>query len=340
MEESVLGAGDQRDRRQDAGGAQGLRSRLGLLARLRQVQQRTVLSVPQVLRVLGLQQRRPPGAHLPLHHGRGRREHVGLRRDDQFLQRHAQLETDDPVRLQSGRGASGFRAAHPARQGSQQVEADRLRSALYAHRGACRRIRALPSRHRRRAGVGHSLPHPEERLGRQGIHQRARLRHGRHAQGSHEVDAGGDREGHRRARRAARTRRQDDARKPSRHAGLVHGRHAAHQRQQQHARLLRAAAGARQHRCAGRWRQHLPRPRQRARRHRRVPARRQPARLLRPGDRFVEALGARLGRRLRLSEGPFCLAEADGDARASRCRAGSMACSRKKRTWTSPTTSA
>ena len=161
--------------------------------------------------VLGLQQRRPPGAHLPLHHGRGRREYVGLWRDDQFLQRHAQFQVDDPVRLQPGRSASGRRAAHPAWQGEEQVEADRLRSALHPHRRACRRVRALPSGHRRGADLGHPLPRLEERLGRQGIRQAARLgpRPGR--EGSDEVDAGRDREGHRRARRAVRARRQDAA---------------------------------------------------------------------------------------------------------------------------------
>ena len=92
MDPRVVGPGDQRNRRQDAGDPQGIGSGFGLLARLRQVQQRAGLSVPQVLRVLGLQQRRPPGAHLPFHHGRGRREYVGLWRDDQFLQRHAQFQ--------------------------------------------------------------------------------------------------------------------------------------------------------------------------------------------------------------------------------------------------------
>ena len=161
--------------------------------------------------LLGLQQRRSPGAHLPFHHGRGRREYLGLWRDDQFLQRHAQFQGDDPVRLQSGRSASGRRAAHPARQGIEQVEADRVRSALHPNRRACRRVRALPSRHRRGAGVGHPLPHLQERLGRQGIRQTARLGPRPGQSGGHALDAGRDRESHRRSRRAARTRRQDAA---------------------------------------------------------------------------------------------------------------------------------
>ena len=112
-------------------------------------------------------------------------------------------------------------------QGTEQVEADRLRSALHPHGGACRRVCALPSGHRRRAGVGHPLPHLQERLGRQGIRPPARLGHRPGREGSDEVDAGRDREGHRRARLAARARRQDAAREQARHAGLVHGRHAA-----------------------------------------------------------------------------------------------------------------
>ena len=36
----------------------------------------------------GIEQRRSPGADLPFNHGRGCGEHMGLRRDDQLLQRH------------------------------------------------------------------------------------------------------------------------------------------------------------------------------------------------------------------------------------------------------------
>ena len=46
------------------------------------------LPVPQVRGVLGHQHGRPSGAHLPLDDGRRCREHLGLRRDDQQLQRH------------------------------------------------------------------------------------------------------------------------------------------------------------------------------------------------------------------------------------------------------------
>ena len=60
----------------------------GVLAGLGQVLQRGGLPVPQDGGVLGHQHGGPSGAHLPLHDGRGCREHVGLRRHDQQLQRH------------------------------------------------------------------------------------------------------------------------------------------------------------------------------------------------------------------------------------------------------------
>jgi hypothetical protein len=51
------------------------------------------VSVPQVRGVLGHQLGRPPGPHLPLHHRRRRRQYLGLRRDDQLLQRHRNSKT-------------------------------------------------------------------------------------------------------------------------------------------------------------------------------------------------------------------------------------------------------
>ena len=79
----------------------------------------------------------------------------------------------------------------------------------------------------------------------------------------------------------------------------------------------------------GRRHQHLPRPRQRAGRHRRRPQPRFAARLLRPGRRLVEALRRRLGRGLRLDQEPLRLARDDEQARHHACRAGSTACSRR-----------
>ena len=66
-----------------------------------------------------------------------------------------------------------------------------------------------------------------------------------------------------------------------------------------------AAACARQYRQGRRRRQHLPRPRQRAGRHGSWRAVAYASRLLRPEEGLVAALGARLGRRLRLSAGRF-----------------------------------
>ena len=66
------------------------RSRRGVLDRQLQAQQRAVVSDAQVRVVLGHQQLRPPGAHLPLDDGRRRSQHLGLRRDDQLVQRHAE----------------------------------------------------------------------------------------------------------------------------------------------------------------------------------------------------------------------------------------------------------
>ena len=56
---------------------------------------------------LGQQQLRPPGAHLPLHHGGRRRQHMGLRRHDQFVQRHAEQQVRVVHRLERRRGAPG-----------------------------------------------------------------------------------------------------------------------------------------------------------------------------------------------------------------------------------------
>ena len=107
----LLGHRDQRDRRQADGDPRQVGRRFGLLARLRQVHQRRRLSQPQVRRVLGHQQLRPPGAHLPFDHRRRRSQYLGLRRDDQQLHRHPQLQDHDHHGRQSGRGASGVAAA-------------------------------------------------------------------------------------------------------------------------------------------------------------------------------------------------------------------------------------
>ena len=116
------GTGDQRDRRQADGDPREVRAGFGLLARLGQVHQRGRLSQPQARGLLGHQQRRPPGAHLPFHHRRRRSQYLGLRRDDQQLQRHPQRQDHDHHGRQSGRGASGVAAAPAGRQGAQPGE--------------------------------------------------------------------------------------------------------------------------------------------------------------------------------------------------------------------------
>ena len=169
---------DQRDRRQDARDPRAVRSGFGLLARLRQALQRAGLSVPQIRRLLGHQQRRPPGADLPLDHGRRCCQHLGLRRDDQQLQRHPQFARHLPDRRQSRRGAPGVAVAPAQSQGAEQRALDRLRSTLHPDRGARQRICPLPPGHRCRPGLGHPLAPVRERLGRQGLHPRSRLGHG------------------------------------------------------------------------------------------------------------------------------------------------------------------
>ncbi len=74
------------------------------------------VSLPQAGRLLGHEQRRPPGAHLPLHHRGGGGQHVGLWRADQLLQRHPQRQDGAVHRQQRRRSASGVAAAHPFRQ--------------------------------------------------------------------------------------------------------------------------------------------------------------------------------------------------------------------------------
>ena len=91
MDPHFLGSGHRRDRRQAAGNSREVGTGLGLLARLGQVHQRGRLSQPQARRLLGNQQLRSSGAHLPFHHGHRRRQYLGLRRDDQQLQRYPQL---------------------------------------------------------------------------------------------------------------------------------------------------------------------------------------------------------------------------------------------------------
>ena len=151
----------------------------GPLARLRQVLQRGCLSLPQARGVLGHQQRRPRSAHLPFHHRRRPGQYLGLRRDDQQLQRHPQLQDHADPGRQSGRGASGVAAACAGRQGAQPRERDRHRSADDAHGCTRDRLCADAARHRHTGALRDALAHLQERLGGQAVHPAARLRHGR-----------------------------------------------------------------------------------------------------------------------------------------------------------------
>ena len=209
---------------------------IGLLARLRQVHQRGRLSQPQARRVLGNQQLRSPGAHLSLHHRRRRRQYLGLRRDDQQLQRHPQRQDHHGDGRQSGRGASGVAAAHSRRQGAQPRQHDRHRSADDAHRGARDRICPGAARHAHSDHLRDALAHLPERLGGQGIHPPARLRHGRDPQGGREVAARRGRARHRPAGGAGQAHRRDVRQAASRDPDLGDGADPVHRRHGQRPR--------------------------------------------------------------------------------------------------------
>ena len=132
--EDRLGPGLERDQRQDARAAQAERPRFDLRRRLVQAQQRAGLPAAQVDEPVGQQQLRPPGAHLPFDDRRRCGQHLGLRRDDEFVQRHAEQPGGDVHRQQCGRSAPGVDAAHAARQGK-RLQDDRRRPALHAHGG-------------------------------------------------------------------------------------------------------------------------------------------------------------------------------------------------------------
>ena len=156
--------------------------------------------------VLGHEQLRPPGADLPFDDGRRRSQHVGLRRDDQLVQRHAEFEVRDVHRLERGRGAPGVDAVHPAREGNRHQD-DRRRPALHADGGEGRRIRAAARRRRHPVPLRDAVAHLQERLGRQGLHRRPRLRDGQgEGRGARQLDAGQGRGRLRRARGDGATR--------------------------------------------------------------------------------------------------------------------------------------
>ena len=89
----------------------GVGPRRRVLRRLLEAQQRAGVPAAQVRVDVGHEQLRPPGPHLPLDHRRRRRQHLGLRRDDQLLQRRAELEVHPLLRVERRRGAPGVDAA-------------------------------------------------------------------------------------------------------------------------------------------------------------------------------------------------------------------------------------
>ena len=103
-----LGPGDQRDRRQAARRSARKRAptRCSGSARSKHSNEQSYL-LRKFVSYLRQQQLRPPGAHLPLDHGRRRRQHLGLRRDDELVQRHAEHAS---ARCTSARNAA---EAHP-----------------------------------------------------------------------------------------------------------------------------------------------------------------------------------------------------------------------------------
>ena len=144
------------------------------------------------------------------------------------------------------------------------------------------------------------------------VHQATRLRHGPDPRRSREMDAGRGRarDGH--SRRAVEEGRRDLRQAEAFDLHLVHGRHPAQRRHRQRPGLLQSVAGDRQCRRLRRRRQHLPRPLQRAGRDRYRPRYHDTAALLRSGRRRVEALGAGLGGRLRLSAVAFRRSAGEG----------------------------
>ncbi len=103
----LLGHGARRDQRQDAGAEEGKRPRQHLHRRLVQEQQRAGVPAQKVDVPLGQQQLRPPGTNMPLHYCRRCGEYVGLRCDDELVQRHAERQGGDVHRQQCGRSTSG-----------------------------------------------------------------------------------------------------------------------------------------------------------------------------------------------------------------------------------------
>ena len=148
-----------------------------------------------------------------------------------------------------------------------------------------------------------AAPHLQERLGRQEVHRRPRLRHGQGARGGDgQVDARQGRGSLRRRRGAVLKVAEMMAKnRPSTIVWCMgQTQHTIGNAIVRASCILQLALG--NIGVSRRRRQHLPRPRQRAGRDRRRPEPRFAARLLRPRRRLVEALRQGLGRRLRVDQ--------------------------------------
>ncbi|OPY93270.1 MAG: hypothetical protein A4E73_00289 [Syntrophaceae bacterium PtaU1.Bin231] len=290
---AVLEAGHRRDRRQAPEDPGGVGTGRAFFLRIVEGEQRGRLSARKICSPLGNQQRRQPGAHLPFHHRGRRREHLGLRRHDELLQRHAEQQGDALSGKQRRRSAPRRHAAHPPRQ-RRRLEDDRRGPALHPHGGPCGYLRPTAVGHRHPVHLRAALAYLQERLGRQGIHRTAGLRHGPDPQGSGKMAARRSRKRHRRPERKGFRNRADHGEEPPRHDHLVHGHHPASYGQPHDPAVLRPAARPGQHRGLRRRRQHLPGTRQRPGRHGRGTELPHAVLLLRAGGRILEALVPRL----------------------------------------------
>ena len=193
---------------------------------------------------------------------------MGLRRHDQLLQRHAEREGRALHWLQRRRSPPREHVAHAACQGN-RLQDDCGGPAFHPHRGQGRRVRAYPVGLRHRLPVWCVAPHLQERLGRQAVHQRPRVRHGQSARGCDgQVDTRQGRGSLRRQRGAGAQGGDLAPREPSGHHRLVYGPDTAHHWQRHCAGLVYFATGTGQRGPLGWWYQHFPGPRQRAGCHR------------------------------------------------------------------------
>ena len=246
--------------------------------------------------VLRQQQLRPPGAHLPLDHGRRRRQHVGLRRDDQLVQRHAEHASARCTSARTRPRRTRCRCCtcctrrRPARK---MIVVDPRFTRTAAKADEYVRIRSGTDIAFLFGVLYHIFKNgwEDKKYINDRVYGMDKVKDDVMAKWTPDKVE----EVTRRARGAGLQGRRDDGEEPAVDARLVHGPDAAHDRQRDRARVVHPAARARQHRRLGRRRQHLPRPRQRAGRDRRRPQSRLAARLLRRRDGLVEALRRRSG---------------------------------------------